>query len=102
MDRPETLVPAGPGNLLREPPAEAPPGNRTWPDLLLVPGLAFTLAGGRLGRGGGHYDRLLVRPGRAGCRVLGIAFAFQLVPALPREEHDADLDEVVTDSPRGA
>ena len=100
----ELVVPAGAGRRhLREPPREARAlaGADAWPDLLLVPGLAFTAAGGRLGRGGGHYDRLLARPGRAGCRVLGAGFAFQLLPGLPREDHDADLDGVVTDSSRG-
>ncbi len=99
VNRPEELVPS-PSGSLREPRSDADLGVRDWPDVLLVPGLAFTSAGGRLGRGGGHYDRLLIRPGRAGCRVLGVAFEFQLVPSLPREEHDADLDEVVTDSLR--
>ena len=83
---------------LREPPATAPTLRTHWPDLLLVPGLAFTTAGRRLGRGGGHYDRLLAAPGRGGSRLLGIAFGLQLVPGLPHEEHDVDLDEVVTDS----
>ena len=95
----DELVLTGAGQL-REPRANAPGWDR-WPDLLLVPGLAFTAAGGRLGRGGGHYDRLLARPGRAGYRALGVGFAFQLLPGLPREDHDADLDGVVTDSLRG-
>ena len=99
----DQLVPTGAGRHLREPPREtrALAGANAWPDLLLVPGLALTASGGRLGRGGGHYDRLLARPGRAGCRVLGVGFAFQLLRGLPREDHDADLDGAVTDSPRG-
>ncbi len=97
VGHPEELVRTG---RLREPPAAAP-ALGAWPDVLLVPGLAFTAAGGRLGRGGGHYDRLLARPGRAGGRVLGVGYGFQLLPGLPREAHDADLDGFVTDSPRG-
>ena len=66
-------------------------------DLILVPGLAFTRAGARLGRGGGFYDRLLARlpPGTV---RLGVCFAFQLVPALPLEPHDERLHGVVTDA----
>ncbi len=66
------------------------------PDLVLVPGLAFTPAGQRLGRGGGFYDRLLT--GRAtGAYKLGICFASQLLQSIPTEEHDAVLDAVITD-----
>lgn len=65
-------------------------------DAVVVPGLAFDPIGGRLGQGGGHYDRLLAQlPGRA-LRV-GVGFACQLVPRVPREPHDAAVDVVVTD-----
>jgi len=60
-------------------------------DLILVPGLGFTRAGDRLGRGKGIYDRLLADY-RGHAR--GIAFACQEVPALPREPHDVRLAEV--------
>ena len=67
------------------------------PDLVLVPGLAFSRAGHRLGRGGGFYDRLLA--GRAkGAIKLGICFALQLLDSIPVEEHDAVLDAVITDA----
>ena len=66
------------------------------PDLVLVPGLAFTRAGHRLGRGGGFYDRLLT--GRAdGAFKLGICFASQLLDSIPTEAHDAVLDAVISD-----
>lgn len=55
-------------------------------DLLLVPGVAFTAAGDRLGYGGGFYDRYIPRCTRA--RVLALAFAEQLLPELPTEPHD--------------
>jgi 5-formyltetrahydrofolate cyclo-ligase len=65
-------------------------------DAVVVPGLAFDPVGGRLGQGGGHYDRLLSQlPARA-LRV-GVGFACQLVPRVPREAHDAPVDVVVTD-----
>ncbi|MEO7318470.1 MAG: 5-formyltetrahydrofolate cyclo-ligase [Chthoniobacteraceae bacterium] len=66
-------------------------------DLILVPGLAFTQDGLRLGRGGGVYDRLL-----AGCpartRRIGVCFATQLVAALPAEPHDQRVERVITES----
>jgi 5-formyltetrahydrofolate cyclo-ligase len=65
-------------------------------DVVVVPGLAFTADGRRLGQGGGHYDRFLPRL-RPGCRTVGAAFAEQLVDDLPTEDHDVRLDLVVTD-----
>lgn len=53
-------------------------------DLATVPGVAWDRAGGRLGRGGGHYDRLMPRLRLA----WGIGFDQQLVPHVPRESHD--------------
>ncbi|MEK6985014.1 MAG: 5-formyltetrahydrofolate cyclo-ligase [Candidatus Thermoplasmatota archaeon] len=59
--------------------------------LAIVPGVAFTRAGGRLGRGGGHYDRFL--PSLA-CPIWGLAFDAQVVPALELEPHDRGVDRV--------
>jgi len=69
----------------------------SWPDVVIVPGLAFTAQGDRLGQGGGWYDRFLadVRPG---CRTIGVGFVEQIVDALPVEVHDIRLDHVVTES----
>ena len=63
-------------------------------DWVLVPGLAFDASGYRLGRGRGHYDRLLptLRP-EAGRWAL--ALDPQWVEALPIEAHDQPLDGVV-------
>lgn len=65
-------------------------------DVLVLPGVAFDPHGGRLGRGGGHYDRLLAQVPARTVRI-GVGFACQLVPSVPREPHDAGLDLVVTD-----
>ena len=70
----------------------------TWPDLILVPGLAFTAAGDRLGQGGGWYDRLLADV-RSDCVTVGVCFAEQIVDVLPTEPHDVPVDFVVTDAP---
>ena len=65
-------------------------------DVVLVPGLAFDQSGGRLGRGGGFYDRLLAERGPRSV-VVGIGFDFQRMPELPRAPHDALMDYVCTE-----
>ena len=68
-------------------------------DLVLVPGLAFDATGGRLGRGGGFYDRLLAARDPARTRLIGVGFAFQcLEQPLPLAAHDVKLDAVCTDA----
>jgi 5,10-methenyltetrahydrofolate synthetase len=64
-------------------------------DTILVPGVAFDRRGGRLGRGGGFYDRFLAQ--WPDVRRVGIAFSEQLVAAVPREIHDVPVDAVVTE-----
>jgi 5-formyltetrahydrofolate cyclo-ligase len=65
-------------------------------DAVLVPGLAFTADGRRLGQGGGHFDRFLPRL-RDDCVTIGVAFREQLVADLPVAAHDATVDVVITD-----
>lgn len=70
-------------------------------DWVLVPGIAFDRSGGRLGYGGGYYDRTLAAlRARGGPLVaIGIAYACGLLPPevhLP-EPHDMALDEIVTE-----
>jgi 5-formyltetrahydrofolate cyclo-ligase len=64
-------------------------------DWALVPGVAFDERGYRLGRGAGHYDRLLPAM-RPDCACWALAFGCQLVPALPVEPHDIALDGITT------
>lgn len=78
---------------IREP--AGPATDVTHVDAVLVPGVAFDLRGGRLGQGGGHYDRLLPRIGAA--LRIGVAFACQVVPQVPRSAHDVAVDLVVTE-----
>lgn len=66
-------------------------------DGFLVPGRAFTGAGSRLGRGGGHYDRALGQRKR-GSWVAGLFFAAQELEHLPQEPHDIKLPAVVTEN----
>jgi 5-formyltetrahydrofolate cyclo-ligase len=65
-------------------------------DAVIVPGVAFDPHGGRLGQGGGHYDRLLATLPSRTVRI-GVCFAGQVVPAVPRDDHDLPVDLVVTD-----
>ena len=64
-------------------------------DFALVPGVAFTLDGRRLGRGKGYYDRLLT--GVRGLKA-GVAFDLQLVGTIPVEPHDCRVDCILTPS----
>ena len=66
------------------------------PALILVPLLAFDSEGHRLGYGGGYYDRTF--DALKGVRAVGIAYAGQEVPHLPREGHDHPLDAVLTEA----
>lgn len=64
-------------------------------DLLVVPALAYDKTGGRLGHGGGHYDRILGC--WSGIRV-GVAFGFQVFDRIPMGEQDIPVDLVVTEA----
>jgi len=63
-------------------------------DLILAPGAAFDRQGGRLGRGGGYYDRFLLRTRGMIC---GVARSLAVVPAVLTEPHDVRMDLVITD-----
>ncbi|MBO85927.1 MAG: 5-formyltetrahydrofolate cyclo-ligase [Deltaproteobacteria bacterium] len=61
-------------------------------DLVVVPGLAFDAMGGRLGQGGGFYDRTLLHTDAI--RV-GVCFRDQMVPSVPVGAQDSSMDIVV-------
>lgn len=67
------------------------------PDIVIVPGVAFTAKGQRLGQGGGYYDRLLASPGFADALRMGLAYGFQIVPTLPAEAWDMPMHAVATE-----
>ena len=59
-------------------------------DVVLVPGLAFDLAGGRLGRGKGYYDHFLPTL-RVDAFTCATCFGVQVIDAVPMETHDVRL-----------
>jgi 5-formyltetrahydrofolate cyclo-ligase len=64
-------------------------------DAALVPGLAFDETGNRLGRGSGHFDRLLQQA--SGVKI-ALAFDFQVLDGVPAETHDVRMDFIVTET----
>jgi 5-formyltetrahydrofolate cyclo-ligase len=64
-------------------------------DVVVVPALAVSRAGVRLGRGGGYYDRAL-RHARDGALVVAVVFDDEVVDEVPAEPHDHRVDVVVT------
>lgn len=75
-----------------EPIADAPVADD--PDaLVLMPGLAFDLAGGRMGYGGGFYDKFLTMETHP---TVALCYGFQLLPRIPMEEHDLRADCVIS------
>lgn len=65
-------------------------------DVMIVPGVAFTHQGARLGRGKGFYDKYLSRSGfRA--YTIGVCYPCQITSVLPCEEHDVTMNLVVCD-----
>jgi len=99
MARLEDACDLSPGRFgILEPPQDAPCSSLLELDLILIPGVAFDRHGGRLGRGGGFYDRALAgADGSAGPKRLGVGFAFQLVERVPVLDHDLAVHGVLTE-----
>jgi 5-formyltetrahydrofolate cyclo-ligase len=93
---PDELVVVRPAGGLREPSGSRPGLAIAQIDVFVVPGLLFARDGTRLGRGAGHYDRLL-RAARPGAARIGICYADRIRDSLPRAAHDISVDLVVTD-----
>ena len=63
-------------------------------DMIIVPGLAFSTSGIRLGYGGGYYDRFLAAHSEA--IKIAPAYPFQIIENLPFETHDEQVDLVLS------
>ena len=62
-------------------------------DCVIVPGVAFDKSGGRLGMGGGYYDRFL--PLAVNAKKIALAYKFQVIDSLPIEDFDAKIDFII-------
>jgi 5-formyltetrahydrofolate cyclo-ligase len=66
-------------------------------DLVMVPGTAFDLRGGRMGQGKGYYDRLLANA-RPDAPLVAVAFDCQVFDEIPVAAHDVFMDKVLTEA----
>lgn len=64
-------------------------------DLVVVPCVAYDYEGYRIGYGRGYYDRFFAKTKTT--HKIGVAFSVQIVPRLPRENHDIPVDQVLTE-----
>lgn len=67
-------------------------------DCIIVPGVAFSLRGDRLGMGAGYYDRFLERCPEAA--RIALAYSCQVANELPTEPHDVKMDMIITEAGR--
>ena len=63
-------------------------------DVIIVPGVAFTKKGARMGRGKGFYDKYLSQDGVRALKI-GVCYSEQLVDEIPIEPHDVTMDVVI-------
>ena len=66
-------------------------------DLVMVPGTAFDMRGGRMGQGKGYYDRLLAHA-RPDAPLVALAFDCQMFEEIPVAAHDVFMDVVITET----
>jgi 5-formyltetrahydrofolate cyclo-ligase len=83
----------GPFGLL-EPPFENPELKPENFEIIFVPGVAFDLKKGRIGYGGGFYDKILKK---TKAFKIGVAFSFQIFENLPLEKYDQKVDIIITE-----
>ena len=65
-------------------------------DIVMVPGVAFTREGARMGHGKGYYDKLLEHA-RPDAPLVALAFECQLFPEIPTQSHDVFMDKIITE-----
>jgi 5-formyltetrahydrofolate cyclo-ligase len=95
----DDLRPGAYGIMEPDPDAAEPIKDNCELGVVFVPGLAFDLQGGRLGYGGGYYDRFAesAHIGASKPYWLGISFEAQLIAEVPLEEHDLKMDGMITE-----
>ena len=65
-------------------------------DIIFLPGSVFDERGGRMGYGGGFYDRFVSQKAPQAHRI-GLCYEFQVVPEAPLQDHDERMDVIVTE-----
>ncbi len=64
-------------------------------DFIILPGIAFSIDGHRIGYGQGYFDRLLKK---TDCLKIGVAYEFQIVKNSLGEDHDVPVEKIITES----
>lgn len=68
------------------------------PQVMILPGVAFSYDGFRLGYGGGYYDRFIEKHNLKSCFLIGFCANFQLLESLPKENWDQKMDAICTEN----
>ncbi|NDB83039.1 MAG: 5-formyltetrahydrofolate cyclo-ligase [Alphaproteobacteria bacterium] len=71
-----------------------------YPQIIILPALALDVNFNRIGYGKGHFDKFCYKAAKIGYRPykIGICFDFQLLGSVPYEEHDEQMDAIVTET----
>ncbi len=91
----DDVMAPGADGVARRIPQPSPDAPAFAPDIIVCPLLGFDRCGGRLGQGGGHYDRAFAAYPNA--RRIGLAWSVQEVAAIPVEPHDVPLHSIITE-----
>lgn len=92
----EDLLPQGPFGILEPEINDNNIATEEDIDLVFVPGVAFDNNGGRMGYGGGFYDRFLPLI-KSDCRKIGVCYSFQVVESVIVEHNDENVSCIITD-----
>ncbi len=96
IDNPDKELVNGPRKILQPDMSRCKPIPVERIDIAIIPGIAFDEKGGRLGTGGGYYDRLLPKLSIT-TRKVAIAFEDQVIAQVPMESHDRYIDIIITE-----
>ena len=92
-----TALVRGPFGVVEPPLSWEPLTDLTALDAIFIPGLALSMDGGRLGFGGGWYDRLLARIPDKTIKI-GLCWNEMLVEAIPMDAWDIRMDGILTEA----
>jgi 5-formyltetrahydrofolate cyclo-ligase len=66
-------------------------------EIVVLPGSVFDERGGRLGYGGGYYDRFLAQEVSSSAARIALSYEFQVKKLIPQESHDEPVDYIITE-----